>query len=114
MYTLILMSAVWLQSNCMCLLLQDMKVDGCGDGSWNNKRYFTCKDGHAVFIVLSKLKPDQRHRKRHSSGGGKLTVHSHLLECVQDFKGVPSSCGTSCSMDGVHRIVARILFLSVL
>ena len=44
----------------MCLLLQDMKVDGCGDGSWDSKRYFTCKDGHAIFIVLSKLKPDQR------------------------------------------------------
>ena len=93
-------------------------MDGCGDGSWNNKRYFTCKDGHAVFIVLSKLKPGQRHRKRHSSGGGKLTVHSHLLQCVLGFKGVPSSCGALCNMDGVHWIVAYILlyilFLSVL
>ena len=95
-----ILSTVWLQSNCMCIvLLQDMKVAGGGDGSWNNKRYFTCVDGHAVFIVLSKLKPDQRHRKRHSSSGGKLTVHSHLLRCVQGFKGAPSSCGASCSME---------------
>ena len=93
----------------MCIaLLQDMKVEGCGDGSWDNKRYFTCVDGHAVFIVLSKLKPDQRHGKRHSSGGGKLIVHSHLLQRVQGFKGVPSSCDALCNMDGVHRIVARI------
>ncbi len=84
MYTSILLSTVWLQSNCICIAsLQDMKMDGCGDGSWDNKRYFTCKDGHAKFIVLSKLKPDQRHRKRHSSSGGKLTVHSHLLNVLQ-------------------------------
>ena len=52
----------------------DMKMEGCGDGSWDDKCYFTCKDGHAIFIVLSKLKPDQRHKKRHSSSGGKLSL----------------------------------------
>ena len=31
-----------------------------GDGSWNGVQYFSCKDGHAVFILLSKLKPDAR------------------------------------------------------
>ena len=35
-------------------------MDGYGDGSWNGKQYFRCRDGHAVFIVLSKLKPDSR------------------------------------------------------
>ena len=35
-------------------------MDGCGDGSWNGEQYFSCRDGHAMFIVLSKLKPDSR------------------------------------------------------
>ena len=75
-------SALWLLTHCMCLLLQDKKIDGCGDGSWDNKRYFSCEDGHALFIVLSRLMPDRRHRKGHTSGGSKLIVRSHLLHCV--------------------------------
>ena len=72
----------------MCVLLQEEAVPGCGDGSWDNKRYFTCKNGHALFIVLNKLKPDQRFRKAHSASGGKLIVHSHLLYCAPGFKVV--------------------------
>ena len=41
------------------LLLQDTRMDGCGDGSWSGKQYFSCRDGHALFIVLRKLKPDR-------------------------------------------------------
>ena len=70
----------------MCLLLQDMKMDGCGDGSWDDKRYFTCKDGHAIFIVLKRLLPDWRVRRGHSAGGGRLIVHSHLLHCSLGFR----------------------------
>ena len=61
-------------------------MDRCGDGSWNNKRYFTCKDGHAIFIVLNRLLPDRRVRKGHSAGGGRLIVHSHLLHCSLVFR----------------------------
>ena len=42
------------------LLLQDTRMDGCGDGSWNGEQYFSCRDGHGMFIVLSKLKLDSR------------------------------------------------------
>ena len=65
-------------SPCMCLLLQDMKVDGCGDGSWDNKRYFTCIDGHAIFIVLSKLKPDQRFLQQPKGNNRKIVNLSTL------------------------------------
>ena len=71
----------------MCIvLLQDRKVAGGGDGSWDDKRYFTCKDGHAIFIVLKRLLPDRRVRRGHSAGGGRLIVHSHLLHCSLGFR----------------------------
>ena len=35
-------------------------MDGCGDGSWEGEQYFSCRDGHAMFIVLNKLKLDSR------------------------------------------------------
>ena len=59
---------------------------GGGDGSWDNKRYFTCKDGHAVFIELQKELPDRQVRRRHSAGGGRLIVHLHLLHCSLGFR----------------------------
>ena len=87
MYTPISPSAVWMQSNCICIvLLQDRKVAGGGDGSWDDKRYFTCKDGHAIFIVLKRLLPDRRVRRGHSAGGGRLIVHSHLLHRSLGFR----------------------------
>ena len=47
-------------------------MEGCGDGSWDNKRYFTCENKHAVFIVLSKLKPDQRFSQRPKGNNRKI------------------------------------------
>ena len=52
-------------------------MDGCGDGSWNGERYFTCNDGHAVFIVLSKLKADHRFVQQPQGANRKFSV----LQC---------------------------------
>ena len=49
-------------------------MDGGGDGSWKGERYFTCSDGHAVFIVLSKLKPDPRFVQQPQGSNRKLCV----------------------------------------
>ena len=49
-------------------------MDGCGDGSWKGERYFTCPDGHALFIVLSKLKPDPRFVQQPQGSNRKLCV----------------------------------------
>ena len=68
------------------LLLQDREMDGCGDGCWKNERYFTCERGHAIFTVLSKLRPDQRPRQGFSPGSSKLTVHSLVLCKRYDIK----------------------------
>ena len=62
-------------------------MDGCGDGSWKGERYFTCSDGHAVFIVLSKLKPDPRFVQQPQGSNRKLcvsvfTVCSKCAHCV--------------------------------
>ena len=35
-------------------------MGGCGDGSWNGVRYFSCRQGHGFFCPLSSLTPDQR------------------------------------------------------
>ena len=51
-------------------------MDGCGDGSWDNKRYFRCEDGHALFIVLTKLKPDQRFSQRPKGNNRKFVNHT--------------------------------------
>ena len=52
-------------------------MDGCGDGSWNGEQYFSCRDGHAVFIVLSKLKPDSRFVQQPQGDNRK-----HVCVCV--------------------------------
>ena len=49
-------------------------MDGVGDGSWGSERYFSCKDGHALFIVLSKLKPDSRFVQLPQGPNGKLSM----------------------------------------
>ena len=82
----------------MYILLQEKKVDGSGDGSWKGVRYFSCKDGHAVFIVLSKLKPDIRQKTRSLVGRGRFSVHSltfatlcrvyHMYHTVGNIGGV--------------------------
>jgi ubiquitin thioesterase CYLD len=33
----------------------------CGDGSWKNTEYFKCRNGHGMFIAMSKLRPDPRY-----------------------------------------------------
>lgn len=78
-YMIVHQSFLQLMSNYMilCILLQDEQVDGCGDGSWKGKRYFSCKDGHSLFTVPSRLKPDRRHVNKHSLViHGKFIMHS--------------------------------------
>ena len=61
-------------------LLQQTSVDRHGNSSCKGEPYFNCKDGHAVFVVLSGLLPDQRHRKEQSSGDSKPCNRSLLLQ----------------------------------
>ena len=63
-------------------------MDGGGDGSWKGERYFTCTDGHAVFIALSKLKPDPRFVQQPQGSNRKLCV-SALTE-YEDTLGYTS------------------------
>ena len=56
-------------------------MGGCGDGSWKGERYFSCKDGHALFIVRNMLKPDRRQKKRSLVGQGKC-IYSLMLHYV--------------------------------
>ena len=44
----------------MHFLLQEEPMEGCHDGVWNGIRYFSCRQGHALFCPLSSLTPDQR------------------------------------------------------
>ena len=47
--------------SCVCvLLLQEESMEGCGDGTWNGVRYFSCRQGHGFFCPVSSLAPDQR------------------------------------------------------
>ena len=40
--------------------MQDDIVDGGHSGKYEGKRYFTCDDGHGVFLPMTTLRPDDR------------------------------------------------------
>ena len=39
---------------------QDGPMEGCGDGEWNGRRYFTCLPGRGFFCPVTSLRPDPR------------------------------------------------------
>ena len=41
-------------------LFQDYEVNGCSDGQYGGKRYFTCKESRALFVPVTKCSPDGR------------------------------------------------------
>ena len=88
----------------MCILLQEEKVDGSGDGSWKGVRYFSCKDGHAVFIVHNMLKPDRRQKKRSLVGRGRFSVHSLTYATLCRASGC-FTCTTSCEMSCIQLLI---------
>jgi ubiquitin thioesterase CYLD len=44
----------------------------CGDGSWKNTEYFKCRNGHGMFIAMSKLRPDPRYQTHVEQGKNPL------------------------------------------
>ena len=38
-------------------------MDGCTDGTWHERRYFTCPFGRGFFIPYYSLSPDRRFGK---------------------------------------------------
>lgn len=42
------------------LFFQDYEVNGCTDGSYGGRRYFTCEGNRALFVPVSKCSPDSR------------------------------------------------------
>ena len=67
-------SPEWILRHTFVCIVQETRMDGSGDGSWNGERYFSCKDGHALFIVLSKLKPDARFVQQPQGDNRKLSL----------------------------------------
>ena len=61
-------------------------MDGCGDGSWKGEQYFSCRDGHAVFIVLSKLKPDSRFVQQPQGDNRKCVCACVCINCLHFFR----------------------------
>ena len=43
------------------LILQKYQLEGCSDGQFNGKRYFSCHPKKGLFCLLRKLQFDQRY-----------------------------------------------------
>ena len=44
----------------LCCHFQDEYMDGCTDGTWHERRYFTCPYGRGFFCPYNSLSPDRR------------------------------------------------------
>ena len=95
----------------ICMLLQETRMDGCGDGSWKDEQYFSCRDGHAMFIVLSKLKPDSRFVQQPQGDNRKLLCVCVSTACIfwsSSLVYATERLGKCCSQDMQHWKYNRI------
>jgi hypothetical protein len=46
----------------------DERHPDCGDGFWKGEEYFKCTNGHGMFVLLSKLRPDPRYQTHVEQG----------------------------------------------
>ena len=54
-------------------------MDGCGDGVWNNHRYFNCRPGHGLFCPISSLKTDERFAPTSMSAGNRKIIYVMMV-----------------------------------
>ena len=54
-------------------------MDGCADGTWQERRYFTCPYGRGIFLPYNSLRPDQRFSTSGTTPGTALAENRQFL-----------------------------------